>query len=117
MKKFKISVFAVIAIVMGIAASAFTSPNFHSNKKPLVITWFQFMGSDPTNVADVQNYMNYQYVNGSPCSGSSKICAVDVNGIASSGQHPSNAFSSTLKNELQNVILHGNSYGDISKKP
>jgi|GEM_PF-1918049 len=117
MKKFKISMFALIAIVMGIAASAFTSPAIHSNKKPLVTTWFQFMGSDPTNVGQVQNYLNYQYVNGSPCSGSSKICAVDVDGIASPGQNPSNAFSPTLKSELQNVILHGNSYGDISKKP
>ncbi|HXS55665.1 MAG TPA: hypothetical protein VN726_06050 [Hanamia sp.] len=117
MKKFKISMIAVFAIVMGIAASAFTSSPVNSNMKPLTTTWFQFMGSDPTNVADVQNYQNYSYVNGLPCSGSSRICAVQVDGPTTPGAQPSSAFSSTLKSELQNVILHGNSYGDISKKP
>jgi hypothetical protein len=117
MKHFKISMIAVVAIVMGIAASAFTSSTAKSNKKPLTVTWFQFMGSDPTNVSEVQNYQNYNYVNGQPCSGSSLICAVDVDGATTVGAHPSSPFTTTLKAELQNVILHGNSYADISKKP
>lgn len=54
MRHFKISMIAVLAIVMGIAASAFTSNRANSNKKPLTTTWFQFMGSDPTNVADLR---------------------------------------------------------------
>jgi hypothetical protein len=40
-----------------------------------------------------------------------------VNGPATPGAQPSSAFSTTLKNELQDVILNGHSYGDISKKP
>ncbi len=118
MKRLKISTFAVIAIIMGIAASAFTSSKvINPSKGPLAFTWFQFMGSDPNNLSQVQNYLNYNYQTGLPCSGSSKICAVETNGTATVGQHPSSAFSTTLKNELSDVINNGGSYADISKKP
>jgi hypothetical protein len=117
MKHLKISIVAVVAIVMGIAASAFTSKKIVKDEAPETMTWFQFTGSDPTNVAQVQNYLNYSYTDGQPCSGlTNKICAVEANGVASPGQHPSSAFSSTLKSELQDVIDNGSTYPDITQR-
>lgn len=117
MKHLKISMFAVVAIVMGIAASAFTSSkSVNFGKEPLTYTWFKFTG-DPTNLSQIQDYTNYSYVNGLPCSGSNLICAVEANGTASMGQHPSAPFSSTLKTELANEFNHTGSYPDISQKP
>ena len=97
MKKFKVSIFAVIAIVMGIAASAFTAP-----KAPLSDGWFTInANADPTLAA------SYTYSGASsPCSGSDVLCAIigtkdplhptqpmqsDVNSAASASntfQHP-----------------------------
>lgn len=118
MKQFKISMFAVIAIVMGIAASAFTTSKMASpDKGQLTTTWFQFMGTDPTDLSQVQDYNNYSYVDGTPCSGSTnKICAVEADGVASSGQHPSAGFSSTLKSELSDVVNNVATYPDISQR-
>jgi hypothetical protein len=103
MKHLKISMIAVLAIIMGIAASAFTTSNGKSpDKGKLTIAWFQFMGSDPTDVSQVQDNTNYSYVNGLPCSGSNRICAVNTDGVASQNGQP-DAFSQTLKDELQGV--------------
>lgn len=100
---------AVVAIVMGIAASAFTSVHSSKADSPSTMTWFQFTGSDPTDLAQVQNYLNYSYTNGQACSGSTtKICAVQVDGQATPGQHPASAFSTTLKNEIKDVVQNGN---------
>ncbi|HEU5054507.1 MAG TPA: hypothetical protein VFT78_15435 [Hanamia sp.] len=116
MKKIKVSLFAVIAIVMGIAASAFTHRH-EIIKHPATLTWFSFTGSDPTDAAQVKNSMNYTWTNGQACSGSTnKVCAVRVDGIASPGQHPSSSFSSTLQSELQDVIDNTNSYPDITQR-
>lgn len=118
MKRIKISIIAVFSIVIGTLASAFTANFAHvSNHEKLITTWFQFMGSDPTNLSQVQDYQNYSYQTGQACSGANKICAVYVDGTPTVGQPPAAPFSSSLKTELQNVILHGNSYSDISKKP
>lgn len=117
MKHLKISMFAVIAIVMGIAASAFTtSKEVNSSNGSLTTTWFKFTG-DPTNLSQIQDYTKYSYVDGQPCSGSNLICAVQTNGVASMGQHPSAPFSSTLKTELSKEFNHTGSYLDISQKP
>jgi hypothetical protein len=117
MKRLKISMFAVIAIVMGIAASAFTTSKMTSpDKGQLTTTWFQFMGTDPTDVSQVQDNTNYSYGTGLPCSGSNRICAVFTDGVASADEQPEE-FSDQLKSELENVILHGSSYSDISKRP
>lgn len=117
MKHFKISMIAVIAIVMGIAASAFTTNN-QSNEEHgrLTTAWFQFMGSDPTNLSQVQDNTNYSYQSGLPCSGSNHICAVQTAGVASSGAQP-DPFTQQLKDELADVVTNGASYSDISKKP
>lgn len=67
MKRFKISIFAVIAIVMGIAASAFTAPQTN-----LSDGWFTLnANSDPTQAS------SYTYSGTtSPCSGSDVLCAI-----------------------------------------
>jgi hypothetical protein len=118
MKQIKVSIFAVIAIVMAIAASAFTKVKHSNAIHPSTLTWFRFAGSDPTDPVQVKNYMNYTWTDGQPCSGSTnQICAVQVDGIASSGQHPSSVFSPTLKSELQNVIDDpANSYSDVTQR-
>ncbi|KAA9038741.1 hypothetical protein FW778_14450 [Ginsengibacter hankyongi] len=116
MKRLKISMFALFAIVLGIAASAFTSRHETSVKKgPETIAWFQFMG-DPTSLAQVKDNTEYQYQGGLPCSGSNAICAVQTNGVATSGHNP-DPFSSTLKTELTNVFNGTNTYADISQEP
>jgi len=71
MKKFKISLFAVIAIVMGIAASAFTAPV----NRPNVNQWFTYDGSGPLN-----NPSSYTYSGTTAtCSGHVQFC--EFNGI------------------------------------
>jgi hypothetical protein len=117
MKKFKMSFFGILAISLGISISAFTGRKAGEPANiPLTVTWFKFMGSDPTTVSQVQNSANYSYVNGQPCSGSNLICAVNTSGTATSGHQP-DPFSPALKSELQDVINNGSSYGDISKRP
>jgi len=102
MKKFKISMIAVIAIVMGIAASAFTSTSSVNHKAPTTTAWFQFTGSDPSNLTQLEDNTKYSYVNGLPCSGQSVICAVQYTGNATVGSHP-DAFSSAFKTRITNV--------------
>lgn len=116
MKHFKISFLAVFAVVLGIAASAFTTKGKSTESGKFTIAWFQFMGSDPTDLSQVQDNTNYSYQTGLPCSGSNRICAVHTDGIATQGEQPS-PFSDQLKSELQDVVNNGASYSDISKKP
>jgi len=68
MKKFKISMIAVVAIVMGIAASAFTAPSRH-----LTDAWFTINASEDPNLASSYTYVGTS----SPCSGSSVLCAIE----------------------------------------
>ena len=67
MKKIKVSILAVVAIVMGIAASAFTAPQIN-----LSDGWFTVnANSDPTQAS------SYTYSGTtSPCSGSDVLCAI-----------------------------------------
>jgi hypothetical protein len=68
MKRIQISVIAVVAIVMGIAASAFTAP-----KVSLTDAWFSINdGADP-NLASSYTYAGTT----SPCSGSTRLCAIE----------------------------------------
>jgi len=76
MKKFQVSIFAVIAIVMGIAASAFTAQKPAKVQHPSTTTWFKFMG-DPSNLTELQDNTEYSYADGLPCSGQDVICAVE----------------------------------------
>ena len=116
MKHLKISMIAFAAIVLGIAASAFTS---HETTKTvngkLLTNWYQFMG-DPSILSQVQDNTKYQYQGGSPCSGSNEVCAVKTTGSTTTGSHP-DAFSADLKSRLQEVFNQTNSYADISQEP
>lgn len=68
MKRIKISMIAVIAIVMGIAASAFTVPKIN-----LTDAWFTINPlSDPT-LSSSYTYSGQT----SPCSGSDVLCAIE----------------------------------------
>lgn len=117
MKKIKVSFIGIFALGLGIAFSAFTAKHQSNATHPTTLTWFSFTGSDPTDATQVKNYMNYTWTNGQPCSGATnKVCAVQVDGNASAGQHPSSAFSSTLQSELQDVIDNGTSYSDITQR-
>ncbi|MDE3184847.1 MAG: hypothetical protein KGM16_15660 [Bacteroidota bacterium] len=54
MKKIKMSIFAVIAIVMGIAASAFTEANTKALPKTTETTYWFLMDASGTNVTTTQ---------------------------------------------------------------
>lgn len=116
MKHFKISMFAVIAIVMGIAASAFTTSKADNPDKGKVLTnWYQFMG-DPTILSEVQDYTKYSYEGGTACSGSDLVCAVKTTG-AITAHHQPDAFSNDLKARLSEVFNQTSTYSDISQEP
>ena len=115
MKHFKMSMFAVIAIVMGIAGSAFTNNKAVKVKSTLNTGWFQFMG-DPTNLSEIQDNAKYSYEGGIPCSGSAEVCAVQTTGVLSTGNHP-DAFSNDLKSRLSEVYNQTSTYADISQEP
>ena len=65
MKRLKISMFAVIAIAMGIAASAFTL----TPKMPLTAAWFTY-NSGPVGVPASYSYSGSM----ATCSGSNTFC-------------------------------------------
>jgi len=73
MKKIKVSIFAVIAIVMAIAASAFTSKEANV-KSPEALFFYEYTSSS-TLQADIQNIANYSRQSQS-CSGSNHVCGV-----------------------------------------
>ena len=114
MKRLKISMFAVIAIVMGIAASAFTATKtVKASDHPTNTAWFRFMG-DPTVLTQLQDNTEYSYVDGLPCTGKDVICAVNYSGVASSGDHP-DSFSSSFKSRIANVY-NGSTDAAISEE-
>ena len=114
MKRIKVSILALVAIVMAIAASAFTTQtNVRTNKHPLTTTWFKFMG-DPTNLSQLKDNTEYAYVDGLACSGQDVICAVLYTGTPAPGQHP-DAFSSSFKSRINNVY-NGSTDAAISEE-
>jgi hypothetical protein len=113
MKKFKISMIAVVAIVMGIAVSAFTAQKPAKANHPLTTTWFKFMG-DPSNLSQLKDNTEYSYVDGLPCSGQDIICAVQYTGNATVGSHP-DPFSSAFQSRITNVY-NGSTDAAISEE-
>ena len=85
MKKFKVSIFAVIAIVMGIAASAFTAKE-SVVKSPNAGFFYQY-NSSSTAQADIQNISLYARASQS-CSGSDHVCGVLLPTDKPVGQQP-----------------------------
>lgn len=111
MKRIKISRIAVIALVMGIAASAFT------NQKPSLerqsTNWYKFVGTSYT-LQNVLDHDQYEYVPSQPCSGSSAICGVETEGPSMEDASP-DEFTTDLKNRLTSVFNtpSNNPYSDI----
>lgn len=84
MKRIKISIIAVIAIVMGIASSAFTAKS--PVKSPATLYFYQYTSSS-TAQADIQNIANYQRAPES-CGGGDHVCGVFLSTNKPSGQQP-----------------------------
>lgn len=117
MKKIKISGFTLAAMLIGIAFSSFTASDApKTGNGSLVTTWFKFQGST-SSLSQIQDYNNYMYEDGLPCAGSSKVCAVETQGIASPGEKSTSPFSTALKSKLSQVFNHTATYGDISQQP
>jgi len=113
MKKIKVSIFAVIAIIMGIAASAFTAQKPAKVQHPSTTTWFKFMG-DPSNLSQLKDNTEYSYVDGQPCPGQDVICAVQYTGNSTAGSHP-DPFSSSFQSRITNVY-NGSTDAAISEE-
>lgn len=72
MKKIKVSIFAVMAIVMGIAASAFTTKT--PAKSPDTLFFYKYQLTSTTQ-ANIQNIANYKRESLS-CSGTNHVCGI-----------------------------------------
>lgn len=69
MKKFKVSLFAVLAVILAITASSFTVSPVHTADEE----WFIFDGGTMTVPG------NYSYAGSNPgCEGSARLCAIKV---------------------------------------
>lgn len=96
MKNLKISVFAVIAIVMGIAVSAFTEKSPVTSPDTL---YFYEYTSSSTAQADIQNIANYQRETES-CGGGDHVCGVFLPTNKPSGQQPVASEFNAEKSDL-----------------
>jgi hypothetical protein len=101
MKKSKISLLSIFAIMIALVASSFTSPS-PKIKLEEDTFWYKYMGSTQ-DVEDLQDNTNYDFVDGEPaCEGSEDICGVRAEGPTTLGSHP-NAFSSGLQDKIEEV--------------
>lgn len=103
MKRIKISMMAVVAIVLGVAASAFTVP-----KANFTDAWFTIQNPSAPNVASSYAY----YGTTSPCSSNDHLCAIKGTRDVSPNQNlplqssvdaaktASNNFTHTVANEV-----------------
>lgn len=112
MKKFKISMIAVMAIVLGIAASAFTSVKVHPPKGVLTVSWFKYTG-DPTDLTQLQTNTMYDNESVEPCNGEDLICAVHYTAL-SSGLHPA-PFDAAFKARIS-AVKNGGTDADIAQE-
>lgn len=119
MKKLKISMIAVTAIVLAITLSAFTSERHEgaAGKSPKIIQWYEFDGN-PNSLTELQDEDFYSYDGGSkPCNGTSNICGVRTTGSTVMGDSP-DPFSSTLKATIQNVKNNPSQHSaDVAELP
>ena len=75
MKKFKVSLMAVLAIVIGIAASSFTT----QKPAPSTMNWYEYVGTDPANADHYQLLTSEPICEELPI----EVCAVQTNEGAS----------------------------------
>lgn len=97
MKRFKISIIAVFALVLAIGASAFTSKKA-SVKSPATLYFFEYTSSS-TSQAAIQNIANYARESLS-CSGSHQVCGVFLPTDKPVGQQPVASEFNAEKSDL-----------------
>lgn len=103
----------VLAVIVGVAASAFTTTRPNSKATNLSDTWYQYDGPAQQTIQDRETASNYIKISADPlCNTSNNECAVELN--QDFGNTPnfsnvsfdSNGFpnggSSFVKNEQQN---------------
>lgn len=96
MKKIKISLFAIIAIVMGVAGSAFTN---NPVEKVNSVTYFYEYTSSSTLKDDVQNIDNYVRRTKS-CNSGIHVCGVSLEATNPSSQKPDVQLFNDVKDDL-----------------
>jgi hypothetical protein len=99
MKKFKISMLAVAALVIGLVASSFTIPQ--SSKKTLTDEWFIYKGT-----GSMTDPSRYDYQGSDPgCPNTNVLCAVKVqNDSGVPNQDALDALSSSTSGFSHTVI-------------
>lgn len=75
MKRFKVSL-AIVALILGIAVSAFTTKE-SSAKAMFVDSWYEFVGTDPNDPADYNqvSFTNSDQQAIETCPASEVVCA------------------------------------------
>lgn len=96
MKKIKVSIFAVIAIVMGIAASAFTPKEVLNKSDNLFYYRYASSQTDQTNIQTISNYERSSL----SCSGTNHVCGVLLPTDKSLGQQPDASEFNAEKGDL-----------------
>lgn len=112
MKHLKISMIAVIAIVMGIAASAFNLKN--AEVQPKNASYFYLYTSTSTAQGDIQNISNYER-NPLNCNTGSHVCGVNLPTDQPTGQPPVSSEFDAAKANLWSSEQAG-SATDVSIK-
>jgi hypothetical protein len=97
MKHLKISMIAVLAIIMGIAASAFSLKNTGVNSHADL--FFYLYTSNSTAQADIQNISNYERDDLS-CDDGAHVCGVYLSTDKAAGQPPVTSEFNVVKPDL-----------------
>lgn len=65
--------------------------------------WYEFVGSDPTDIDQLLDNTLYELTNSQPCAGQAFICAVKAEGSDTQGDHP-DSFSKDLEEQIRDVL-------------
>lgn len=97
MKNLRMSLFAAVAIIMGIAASAFTTKEVPAKSSNL--QYFYEYTSSSTAQSDIQNIANYARAS-DDCTGSNHVCGVYLPTNKPLGQQPVASEFNAEKSDL-----------------
>ena len=104
----KRKVLGVLAIVIAVSASAFTTKKANSN-------FYLYTGG--TTQADVQNISNYSSIATDPCGGSTNVCGVTLSTSRPTGQQPvATEFNAEKANLWSSQQSHAAADGSIEMK-
>lgn len=106
MKKFKVSMVVLIALVCGISLTAFTGR--HTVKQPAATGFFYEYTSASTAQADIQNINNYERSTSS-CGGGAHVCGVFLPTDKALGQAPVPSEFNAQKVDLWDSEQNGQS--------